>query len=188
MYVIPLIVIFGIKKPQTKFEHCFYNAESCSINLLINQIFYDRAILRIKSNKKYTIQLKIFILPIESRFCIMPLSTVNVKKKYPNGHTMSNRRRFHVDITWIQGRPNFNEFPCHFHELFRCNFGDRKIHVVSTYFCQCNFDGRKIHFVFTYFFRCNFDGRKIRIVFTYFFRCNFNGRKILVFSTYFFSM
>ena len=34
-----------------------------------------------------------------------------------NGHTTSNRRRFHVDITSIHQGPNFSEFP-----------------VVSTYF------------------------------------------------------
>ena len=32
------IAIFGIKNPEKKFEHFFHNAESHSINLLINQI------------------------------------------------------------------------------------------------------------------------------------------------------
>ena len=82
----------------------------------------------------------------------------------PNGHAMSNPRRFNVDITWIRRRPNFDEFPIHFRVLFRCNFDGRKIHVVSTYFFRCNFAGRKIHVVSTYFFRCNFDGRKIHVV------------------------
>ena len=51
----------------------------------------------------------------------------------PNGHTTSNRCWFHVDITSIRRRPNFDEFPRHFHVLFRCNFSDLKIHIVSTY-------------------------------------------------------
>ena len=69
-----------------------------------------------------------------------------------------------VDITSIRRRRNFDEFPRHFHILFRCDFAGRKIHVVSTYFFRCNFDGRRIHIVSTYFFRCNFDGRKIHVV------------------------
>ena len=104
----------------------------------------------------------------------------------PNGQTMSNPRRFGVDITSIRRRPNFGEFPRHFRVLFRCSFDGRKIRVVSTYFFRCNFAGRKIHVVSTYFFRCNFDGRKIHVVSTYFFRCNFDARKIHVASTYFF--
>ena len=103
----------------------------------------------------------------------------------PNGHTTSNRRGFDVDITSIRRRPNFDEFPHHFHVLFRCDFAGRKIHVVSTYFFRCNFAGRKIHVVSTYFFRCNFAGRKSHVVPTYFFRRNFAGRKIHVVSTYF---
>ena len=87
-------------------------------------------------------------------------------KKHPNRHTTSNQRRFGVDITSIRGRPNFDEFPRHFHVLLRCNFANRKIHVVSTYVFRCNFDGRKIHVVSTYFFQCNFHGRKICIVST----------------------
>ena len=51
----------------------------------------------------------------------------------PNGHTTSNRCWFHVDTTSIRRRPNFDEFPRHFHVLFRCNFSDLKIHIVSTY-------------------------------------------------------
>ena len=78
-----------------------------------------------------------------------------------NGYTRSNRRRFNVDITSIRRRPNLDEFPRHFHVLFRCNFASLKIRVVSTYFFRCNFDGRKIHMVSTYLFRCNFYGRKI---------------------------
>ena len=62
-------------------------------------------------------------------------------------------RRIHVDSTSIRRRPNFDEFLRHFHVLFRCNFADRKIHLVSTYFFRRNFAGRKIHVVSTYFFR-----------------------------------
>ena len=89
---------------------------------------------------------------------------VNTGTYSPNGHTTSNPRRFDMDITSTRRRPNFDEFPRHFHVLFRCDFAGRKIHVVSTYFFRCNFDGRKIHIVSTYFFRCNFDGRKIHVV------------------------
>ena len=70
-------------------------------------------------------------------------------------------RWFDVDITSIRRRPNFDEFP-------RCNFADRKVHVVSTYFFQFNFDGWKIHLVSTYFFRCNFFCRDIHRVLTFF--------------------
>ena len=121
----------------------------------------------------------------------------------PNEHSTSNRRQFHVDNTWIRRRPNFDEFPRHFHVLFWCNFADRKIHVVSTYFFWCNFNDRKIRVVSTYFFWCNFDGRKIDLastcffrcnlfhqnshcVSTYFFQCNFDGQIIHFFCTYFF--
>ena len=38
------------------------------------------------------------------------------------------------DITSIHGRPNFDEFSRHFDVLIWCNFTDRKIHVISTYF------------------------------------------------------
>ena len=89
----------------------------------------------------------------------------------------SNGRRFDVNITSIRRRPNFDEFPRYFHELFRCNFADRKIHVVSTYFFRHNFNGRKIDVVSTYFFRRNFDGGKIHVVCTYFFWRNFYEQK-----------
>ena len=46
---------------------------------------------------------------------------------------MSNRRGFNVDITSKRRSSKFDEFPSHLHVLFRCNFADRKIHVVSTY-------------------------------------------------------
>ena len=108
------------------------------------------------------------------------------KEGVPNGHITSNRRRFDVDNTSICQRPNFDEFPHRFHVLFQCNFSDRKIHIVSTYFSRCNFDGGKIHVVSTYFFRCNFDSRKIHLVSTYFFRCNFSRRNIHDVSTYLF--
>ena len=98
----------------------------------------------------------------------------------PNGHS------HYIRIISICRRPNFDELPRHFYILFRCNFVDQKIHVVSTFFFQCNFDGQKIRVVSTHFFQCNFDGRKIRVVSTYFLRYNFDGRKIHLASTYFF--
>ena len=80
-------------------------------------------------------------------------------------------------------------YPRRFQVLLRCNFADRKIHVVSTYFFRRNLDGRKIQAVSTYFCRCNFDGQKIHLVSTRFFRCNFFHRDIqsfyLLFSTQF---
>ena len=106
----------------------------------------------------------------------------------PNGHSTSNPCRFHVDITSIRWRPNFGEFRRHFHVLFRWNFANWKIQVVSMYFFWRNFDGRKIHVVSTYFFRCNFGGRKIHLTTTYFFRCNFSRRNIHGVSTYFFRL
>ena len=48
----------------------------------------------------------------------------------------SNGRRFDVNIMSIRRRPNFDEFPRHFHVLFRCNFADRK----STLFPRTFFD------------------------------------------------
>ena len=79
------------------------------------------------------------------------------------------QRANHVESTSIRRRPNFNELSRRFHVLFRCNFADRIIHVVSTYFFRCNFDGREIHVVSTNFFRCNFDGGKIHVLSTHFF-------------------
>ena len=74
---------------------------------------------------------------------------------HPKGQTTSNPRRFDVGITSIRRRPNFDELPRHFHVLFRCNFADRKIHVVSTYFSRRKFNSRKINVFSTYFFRRN---------------------------------
>ena len=62
-------------------------------------------------------------------------------------------RRIDVDIMSILGRPNFDEFPRHFHVPFQRNFADRKIHVVFTYFFRRNFGGRNIQF----FPRTSFD-------------------------------
>ena len=98
------------------------------------------------------------------------------------------QRENHVESTSIRRRPNFNELSRRFHVLFRRDFADRIIHVVSTYFFRCNFDGGKIHVVSTCFFRCNFDGREIHVVSTNFFRCNFDGGKIHVLSTHFFDV
>ena len=97
------------------------------------------------------------------------------------------------DFTWILRRyvkdQNFDEFPPHSHVLFWFNFGDPKIHAISTYFFRCNFYVPKIHVVSTYFFgiismvekstlfpHTFFDGRKNHVVFTCFFWCNFDGR------------
>ena len=60
----------------------------------------------------------------------------------------SIRRRYYVDTL----KTKFRRIPRHFHELFQCNFADRKILVVSTYFFRSNFAGRKIHIVPTYSF------------------------------------
>ena len=137
-------------------------------------------------------------MTIGSKICIFCL----VCKGIHNGHTTSNTRPFDVDITLIRQKPNFNNFPHHFHILFQCNFADQNIQIVSTYLFRCNVDGWKIHVVSTYFFdvilmvknqvvstyffRCNFTGWKIQVVSTYFSWRNFAGRNIHVFPTYFF--
>ena len=56
------------------------------------------------------------ILAICKEVCFGMFET-NVKLKFPNGHTTSNRRRFDVDITSIRRRPNFDEFSRRFHVL-----------------------------------------------------------------------
>ena len=162
-----------------------------------------------------TLVVKILAGPLSVRFVLYDfnVSFENSKSSWciilyhllaPSQRTLtSDRRRFDVDITSIRRRPNFDEFPRHFHVLFWCNVADWKIHIVSTYcfrrnfavwkvhvistyFFQCNFDGRNIHVVSTYFFRCNFDVQKIHVVSTYFFQCNFDGQTIQIVSTYFF--
>ena len=70
----------------------------------------------------------------------------------PNGVSTSNLRRFDVDITSIRWRPSFDGFPRHFHIFFRCNFADRKTHVVSTYYFRCNFDVQKSSLLLRTFF------------------------------------
>ena len=60
----------------------------------------------------------------------------------------SIRRRYYVD-TW---KTKFDEFPRHFHVLFRCNFANRKIHDISMYFFRRSFTGWKILVNSTYFF------------------------------------
>ena len=116
----------------------------------------------------------------------------NLNKKYyqiwlflPKRQSTSNQHQCHADITLIRRRPNFDEFPRHFHILFGCNFDGPKFHVVSTYCFGRNFDGPKIQVVSTYFFWCNFSGRNIHVVSTHFFQCNFDGRKIYVVFTQF---
>ena len=126
-----------------------------------------------------------------------------MKTKLPNGHTTSNPHRFDVDIMLIRRRANFDEFPDHFHILFQCNFTDRKIHVVFTYFFRRNFADPKTTLFprtffdvillvekFTLFPRTFFDvisiAKKNHVVLRYFYWCNFTGRKIHVASMYFF--
>ena len=87
-----------------------------------------------------------------------------------------------IDITLIRQRPRY------FHILFRCNFADRKIHVVSMYFFRCNFDGRKILVVSTYFFRCNFSCQIIHVVSTYFFGAISQVKKSMLFPRTFFGV
>ena len=86
---------------------------------------------------------------------------------------MSIPREYYVDSS----KTKFRRVSTSFHVLFQCNFADRKIHGVSTYFFRFNLDGWKIHVVSTNFFRCNFSGQKIHVVFTDFIPCNFDGRK-----------
>ena len=107
--------------------------------------------------------------PVKNIIGLEKIMLLLTKKELPKGHSTSNPCQYDVDITSIRRRPSFDEFSRHFHELFRCNFADRKIHVVSTYFFRRNFGGRKIQVVSTYFLRCNFDGRKIRLATTHFF-------------------
>ena len=126
--------------------------------------------------------------PVKNIIGLEKIMLLLTKKELPKGHSTSNPCQYDVDITSIRRRPSFDEFPRHFHELFRCNFADRKIHVVSTYFFRRNFGGRKIQVVSTYFLRCNFDGRKIRLATTHFFWCNFSRRNIHSVSTYFFQL
>ena len=81
---------------------------------------------------------------------------------------MSNRCRFDVSITLIRRRENVDKFPHQFDILFQCNFDERKIDVVSTYFVQRNFDKRNMDVVSMYFFWLDFDGRKTNVVSVYF--------------------
>ena len=132
----------------------------------------------------------------------------NYLRKYgcrndPYEHATLNQRRYHVNITSIRQRPNFEKFPRHFHVLFRCNFADRKptlfprtfldvismiekSKVFSTYFFRHNFAGRNIHVFCTYFFPCNFDGRKIHVVSLTFFDAILMVEKSTLFECTFF--
>ena len=59
-------------------------------------------------------------------FCMKYLATPNSKNIiaflhiFPNWHSTLNPHRFDVNITSIRRRRNFDEFPGHFHVLFRC--------------------------------------------------------------------
>ena len=72
--------------------------------------------------------------PVKNIIGLEKIMLLLTKKELPKGHSTSNPCQYDVDITSIRRRPSFDEFSRHFHELFRCNFADRKIHVVSTYF------------------------------------------------------
>ena len=114
---------------------------------------------------------------------------MHTKRHTPNGDITSNPRRFDVGITSICWRPNFDEFRRHFHVLFRCNFIDWKIHVVSTFFfVLLNFTDRKIHVVSAYFYWRNLDGRKIHVSSTYFFDVTSMVKKSTLFPHTFFGV
>ena len=68
-----------------------------------------------------------------------------------NGHTMSNRRRFRVDVTSIRQRINFDEFSRHFHVLFRCNFAALKTYLFRRTFLDVILMVKK-----STLFACNF--------------------------------
>ena len=119
----------------------------------------------------------------------------NISKFQSKRHSTSNRCRFDVYITSICQRPDFDEFPRHFHVLFDViSLVEKSMLFPHTFFSvillvkrstlfprtsfRCNFAGRKIHVVSTYFFRCNFSSRNIRGVCTYSFQRNFYDRKI----------
>ena len=82
--------------------------------------------------------------PVKNIIGLEKIMLLLTKKELPKGHSTSNPCQYDVDITSIRRRPSFDEFPRHFHELFRCNFADRKVHVVPTYFFRSNFTDRKI--------------------------------------------
>ena len=67
------------------------------------------------------------------------------------------------------------QFPHHFDVLLLCNFGERKIDVVSTYFFRRNFAEQNIDVISMYFFRTDFAGQKINVVLVYFWR-NLGGK------------
>ena len=90
--------------------------------------------------------------PVKKIIGLEKIMLLLTKKELPKGHSTSNPCQYDVDITSIRRRPSFDEFPRHFHELFRCNFADRKVHVVPTYFFRRNFTGRKILVNSMYFF------------------------------------
>ena len=86
-------------------------------------------------------------------------------KAWSNWHTTLNRRRFHVDITSICGRPNFDELSRRFHALFWMQFFCSKNPRCFYLRFRCNFDGGEIHVVCMYFSRRNFDGQIFDLTF-----------------------
>ena len=166
-----------LKKNTRKYDIFFKNERDDLLQAIhgnmVFSIWYVPRPTCQKKSQRWSYPAKIHLKVIDT-FDRHPRKSSN--NSLANGHTTSNRRGFDEDIMSIRRRPNFDEFPRHFHVLFRCNFDGRKLHVVSMYFLRCNFVGRKFHVISTYFFQCNFNGRKIHIVSTYFFWCNFDGR------------
>ena len=150
--------------------------ESYKNEKIENKHVKDKKYCKVSDHCHYTEEYRVAVHNIcNSKYSVpqkIPIAFHNGSTTQPAHHVESFR--FDVDITSIRRRPNFGEFPRCFHVLFRCNFADRKIHVVSTHFFPCNFDGRKIHVISTYFFRCNFFCRDIHFICKYFFRQNFD--------------
>lgn len=105
------------------------------------------------------------------------------KKRYHAEKTISNQRRFDVDIMLIHHldvlfRRNFDG--CKTDVILPCNFNGVRIYVISLYFLPRNFYGRKINTISrNFFFRHNFDGQKIDDISIYFYQPNFDGPRML---------
>ena len=107
------------------------------------------------------------------------------KKRYHAEKTISNQRRFDVDIMLIHHldvdvlfRRNFDG--CKTDVILPCNFNEVRIYVISLYFLPRNFYGRKINTISrNFFFRHNFDGQKIDDISIYFYQPNFDGPRML---------
>ena len=79
---------------------------------------------------------------------------------------MTTHRTHHVEPTPISCRYCIDtlkrnyQFPRHFDIFFWCNFDERKIDVVSTYFVWRNFNDQNIDVLSMHFFRPDFDEKK----------------------------